>query len=178
MYTHVMKVLLTQMCQLWTHLTGRTAISGSLCSSWGPDSQKKSSLQSNTPLTGHWVALYWKVSQSITSMMGDTTLVLREAPFRALSIQIIYFIEIIWVWWTLLQIFNISTCSSKFAPYRGFCLSLCVSANAWVWLCLRCYNSNQILIHNPHVLFFFKVFLFFQAAMCDMMLRGNWMKRL
>ena len=62
--------------QLWTHLTGRTAISGSLCCSWGLDSQKKSSLQSNTPLTGHWVALYWKVCQCITSMMGDTTLVL------------------------------------------------------------------------------------------------------
>ncbi|KAA8586006.1 hypothetical protein FQN60_007575 [Etheostoma spectabile] len=42
----------------------------------------KFSLQSNTPLTGHWVALNWKVCQSITSMMGDTTLVLhRDATF-------------------------------------------------------------------------------------------------
>lgn len=42
------------------------------------DSHWKSSRQLNTPLTGHWVALYWKVRQSITSTMGETTLVLKR----------------------------------------------------------------------------------------------------
>ena len=56
-----------------------------LCSQW------KSSFQSNTPLTGHWVALYPKVCQFITSMIGDTTRVLYSRKNHDVSSLILSF---------------------------------------------------------------------------------------